>query len=342
MQKTKRLLRQNKAENKPKTPEFRCASWVTAKNFTPLMHAVMKAGADNCFEVKQVLNKMRCEQGTNRKISIDKTNSIGWTALMLAVVNSRTQSSDKCVRLLLSHGANPNGSINVHNSYPLLHLACMWNASAESIRLLFKYGADRMLNRGGTSGDCLIEILIGEYDDISPQFEHLVVLFKHGCTVSDEYVRNRLEYYDQTIIPRNFPNLWDSKLIYSTLICLMKAGLRENNLLKTNRRFNLYLSDRKNNLLHRITYNKKVIESCRETQFDPRINKVNIHSDLDNFKLFDEITDLENKWKNSSSWAIAYRHVYQNDDLLYTMNIASNNYISLLPTEIATLLIDFL
>ena len=67
--------------------EYKCSPFTNSSGFTPLMHKVMNSR-------KVPLNIYYIED-------IDKQNTKGWTALMLACRNSNTDSTIETVKLLL-------------------------------------------------------------------------------------------------------------------------------------------------------------------------------------------------------------------------------------------------
>ena len=91
-----------------KNIEYECSPNVKASGFTELMHAVMRKDEEY---VENFVN--------SNSEGINDQNSQGWTALMLASRNSRTDSSENIVKLLLMHRLvevnlqNNNGSTSL-------------------------------------------------------------------------------------------------------------------------------------------------------------------------------------------------------------------------------------
>src|SRR6266705_823971 len=78
---------------------FQCHISTHANNFTPLMYMIMNARNLNS-------EKELAEYIATHKEEIDKQNSKGWTALMLACANCNICSTRNAVRLLVEGGAN--------------------------------------------------------------------------------------------------------------------------------------------------------------------------------------------------------------------------------------------
>ena len=77
------------------------------------------------------------------KEEIDYQNGIGWTALIMACINSNTYSNDEIVELLLKNNADPN--LKDNNGQTALMYACRYsntNSNIKTVKLLLEYGAD--------------------------------------------------------------------------------------------------------------------------------------------------------------------------------------------------------
>jgi len=88
---------------KPKDGEYYyCFPYTTSTCFTELMCIVL-----NAKNIKNFDNYLT-DYLKNNKNEINKTNSNGHTALMIACANSNTLSSEECVKILLKHKAKIN------------------------------------------------------------------------------------------------------------------------------------------------------------------------------------------------------------------------------------------
>ena len=102
---------------------------------TELIDACMNVRDNGIDTVIQLL-----ENGTDPNI---KDNG-GYTALMSAVLNIRTNSTEETVRLLLEHKAEPN--IQDNNGWTALIWAARYSntdSTEEAVRLLLDYGANQ-------------------------------------------------------------------------------------------------------------------------------------------------------------------------------------------------------
>lgn len=74
---------------------------------------------------------------------LDKQNSNGWSALMIASINCSRQSSIECVKLLIKLGADANlHSIYGNTALILASEYCATSSSIECVRLLIEAGAN--------------------------------------------------------------------------------------------------------------------------------------------------------------------------------------------------------
>ena len=112
---------------------FRCAYLTRAKNFTQLMIYVSNNELEN---VSEYLSEKTYESLSE----INAKNSIGWTALHIAVRNSAIFPSDEMVEFLLKKGADPNVKDN-EGWRPLHYASLFYNANLEIVELLLRSGA---------------------------------------------------------------------------------------------------------------------------------------------------------------------------------------------------------
>lgn len=116
--------------------EYNCSVHTTSTNFTPLMYLVSKARKLNC-------NSKLKEYILTHKDELNKQNTKGWTALMIACRNSNSESTESTVKMLIDAGADLNLK-NVIGSTALI-LALEYsdeNSSVNTVKLLIDAGAD--------------------------------------------------------------------------------------------------------------------------------------------------------------------------------------------------------
>src|SRR5271166_326871 len=82
--------------------EYQCSEKMKSTGFTLLMKLVMRARKEG------VMDYLKSYISTLTKEELDKKNTKGWTALMLAATNSHKYSNVDVLRMLLKNGANPN------------------------------------------------------------------------------------------------------------------------------------------------------------------------------------------------------------------------------------------
>ncbi len=87
--------------------EYYCREMVKSAGFTLLMKLVLltKKKKKAIYLIRKILNK--------NPNTIDKKNDKGWTALMLAVRNSNTCSTENTVKILIDAGADLNLQSNI-------------------------------------------------------------------------------------------------------------------------------------------------------------------------------------------------------------------------------------
>lgn len=111
--------------------EYPCSPLTSSTGFTPLMHLVMTARA-NHDSLGAITELIKLDP-----LSINKQNTKGWTALMLACRNSQTFSTNETVKLLLEMGADPNKCEETGwNALMLISLYTRTDSSIEIVRLL--------------------------------------------------------------------------------------------------------------------------------------------------------------------------------------------------------------
>jgi len=124
--------------------EYLCSQNTKSTGFTKLMKFCLIKGI-NLSLIKQELET--CD--------INAQNNNGWTALMLACINSNTVSNNMIVKLLLDKGANPNLQNYKTGSTALMMTAVHSNDTSNNLtlQLLLKYNAniDSQDNNGWTA-----------------------------------------------------------------------------------------------------------------------------------------------------------------------------------------------
>lgn len=113
-------------------PYYKCYRDVSSSGFTPLMHAVM---SNNLDEIKRII--CNCPEEINKK------NDRGWTALMLAAANSRADSSEEAVRLLIDAGCDLD--LQEEYGYTALMHAVRFsntNSSEATVKMLIDAGCN--------------------------------------------------------------------------------------------------------------------------------------------------------------------------------------------------------
>ena len=112
---------------------------------------------------------------------IDEQNEKGWTALMLSARNSRTDSSEKTVKLLLEHGAKVN--IQKNDGWTALMLSAgnsRTHSSEETVKLLLEHGAKvNIQDKNGTTALMISAI----YSRTDSSEETVKLLLEHGTDV---------------------------------------------------------------------------------------------------------------------------------------------------------------
>jgi ankyrin repeat protein len=149
---------------------YRCYQDVDAILFTPLMHAVM---SNNLNSVEAILE--------NDKEQLNKKNSRGWTALMLAVCNSKATSSDVCVKMLLNAKADINLTNDNGDTALSLAIKCIIESnkcnviSEECINMLIDAGSD--INRVSRNGNTMLIDLCGLYKHVPTDHIKYIKIF---------------------------------------------------------------------------------------------------------------------------------------------------------------------
>ena len=122
--------------NDPKR-EYICSPNTISIKFTHLHKCVMKTGKypflNQYIDIYLSLNPQ----------VIDEQNEEGWTALMLSARNSRTDSSEETVKLLLEYGANVD--IQEKDGWTALIMAARYSrtdSSEKTVKIILEYGAN--------------------------------------------------------------------------------------------------------------------------------------------------------------------------------------------------------
>lgn len=117
--------------------EFKCSDSTLSKGFTLLMKWVMMTNSHP--ELYDRINQLIKENPEE----LNKQNEKGWTALMLAVSNSGSISTEETVKLLLSYGAKINiqGQYG-HSALTLAVRKAETYGTKNTIKMLIKAGAN--------------------------------------------------------------------------------------------------------------------------------------------------------------------------------------------------------
>lgn len=127
---------------------YKCTPLRASKGFTKLMMMVMNANKIRNYREKLI------RYLENNPLEINKKNDIGMTALMLAAINSKTDSNNETVKLLLQNNANVNARNRAGGT--ALMYASRYNqmsSSDDTVKLLLEYHADTNIrdNEGWTA-----------------------------------------------------------------------------------------------------------------------------------------------------------------------------------------------
>src|SRR5271166_1652009 len=117
--------------------EYQCSIYSKSTGFTLLMKLVMQARKEG------VMDYLKSYISTLTKEELDKKNTYGWTALMLAARNSNKYSNVDVLQMLLENGANPN--LQNNNGFTALIMASSHSntdSNIETVKILFENGAN--------------------------------------------------------------------------------------------------------------------------------------------------------------------------------------------------------
>ena len=159
----------------PKT-SYECSQYTRSTKFTHLHKCVMKTSKypflNQYIDIYLSLNPQ----------VIDEQNKEGWTALMLSARNSKTDSSEETVKIILEHGAKVN--IQEKNGSTALMMAVIssrTNSSEETVKLLLEHGAKvNIQEKNGCTA--LMRAVISSRTDSSE--ETVKLLLEHGAKVN--------------------------------------------------------------------------------------------------------------------------------------------------------------
>src|SRR5271166_1002678 len=117
--------------------EYQCSRYTNSTGFTLLMKLVMRTRKE------EVMDYLKSYIPTLTKEELDKKNTHGWTALMLAARNSNEYSNVDILRMLLKNGANPNLQNNYgHTALMMASSYSNTDSNMETIKILLKNGAN--------------------------------------------------------------------------------------------------------------------------------------------------------------------------------------------------------
>ncbi len=158
--------------------EYECSPSTKSNKFTHLHKCVMKTRE---YPILNEYIDTYLKQNLNE---IDKKNEKSWSALMLASLNSKTNSSEETVRILLENGADVN--LKNNNGSGALVLASVYtksNCSEETVRILLKHGAD--VNSKDNTGKTAL-IYASQYSKTNSSEETVRILLEHGADVNSK------------------------------------------------------------------------------------------------------------------------------------------------------------
>lgn len=154
------------------------------------------------------------------KAKIDLQHEYGWTALMCTAFYSRTLSSEKTVKLLLKHGANVN--IRDKNGFTALILATCQSgqhSTENTVRMLLKYGAD--INMQSNDGETALMCPINDSDTSTQQT--IKILLDHNPNV------NMQDRKGKTALMHIFEKQMDDKIDMVRLLLKHNADIHIKN-----------------------------------------------------------------------------------------------------------------
>ena len=156
--------------------EYPCSPNTTSKGFTKLMKLVMMTGKkpELIFIIKNMI--------INDKNIIDIKNEKGWTALMLAVRNSNTNSNVETIKLLIKYGANLN--LQTNDDYSALMLATMYSntdSNIETIKILVNTGLN--LNLQNINGSTAL-MMAARSSNTTSNLETVKILLDVGANIN--------------------------------------------------------------------------------------------------------------------------------------------------------------
>ena len=156
--------------------EYECSSVKKSKKFTHLHKCVMKTRE---YPILNEYINLYIKQNPNE---IDKKNEEGWTALMLASRNSKINSSEETVKILLEHGAN----VNIQNNFGVtaLMFASRYsknNSSKETVKILLEHGAN--VNFQEDNGVTAL-MFASEHSKNNSSKNTVKILLEHGANVN--------------------------------------------------------------------------------------------------------------------------------------------------------------
>ncbi len=113
--------------------KFKCSPYTQSSGFTILMHIVMHTRQHP--ELLDLIPKYIDK--------INEKNTNGWSELMLASLNSRTDSTEDTVKMLLDHGADMD--LQENDGWAALMLASRYSrtdSTEDTVKMLLDHGAD--------------------------------------------------------------------------------------------------------------------------------------------------------------------------------------------------------
>ena len=155
--------------------EYDCSPNIRSTKFTHLHKCVMKTGKypflNQYIDIYLSLNSQ----------VINEQNEYGWTALMLSARNSRKDSSEETVKLLLEYGANVD--IKDIEGWTALMMAARYSktdSSEETVKMILEHGANvDIQNENGWTALMMTAI----YSRTDSSEETVKMILKHGANV---------------------------------------------------------------------------------------------------------------------------------------------------------------
>jgi hypothetical protein len=153
---------------------YKCSPWIKASGWTPLMALVM-SGRDP-EQPDRLARQVELEVFLATPESVEaaaQTNSRGWTALMLAARNSRTDSTERVVELLLAHASSSKvGLLQNTDEFTALELAACnsgGDSTERAVQMLLDHDTGRILVQASSRALHMAAVFVGG----TPAFESL-------------------------------------------------------------------------------------------------------------------------------------------------------------------------